>query len=74
MTGVPALRWAAIFASAPKPESGTNRVLVLGSVLVFPFLVDSNREIDHITVRGGFLFGVFAEVCLRDGRCFCSWT
>jgi len=40
-------------------------VLVLGAVLVFPLLVDGNAEVDHIAVRGGLLFGVFAEVAFE---------
>jgi hypothetical protein len=40
-------------------------VLVLGAVLVFPLLVDGNAEVDYIAVRGGLLFGVFAEVAFE---------
>ena len=39
--------------------------LVLGAVLVFPLLVDGNAEVDYIAVRGGLLFGVFAEVAFE---------
>src|SRR5665213_705723 len=40
-------------------------VLVLGAVLVFPLLVNGNAEVDYIAVRGGLLFGVFAEVAFE---------
>ena len=40
-------------------------VLVLGAVLVFPLFVDGNAEVDYIAVRGGLLFGVFAEVAFE---------
>jgi hypothetical protein len=45
-------------------------VLVFVAVLVFPLLVDCNREVDHIAVRGGFLFGVFAEVAFETDVVF----
>jgi hypothetical protein len=40
-------------------------VLVLGAVLVFPLLINGNAEVDYIAVRGGLLFGVFAEVAFE---------
>ena len=40
-------------------------VLVLCTVFVFPLLVDGNAEVDYIAVRGGLLFGVFAEVAFE---------
>src|ERR1039458_5604142 len=40
-------------------------VPVLGTVLVFPLLVDGNAEVDYIAVGGGLLFSVFAEVAFE---------